>query len=54
MEVLLPSEYNGEIIELGQERRGTLIDINYLSPTRSTIVYEIPMAEGERDYTKPN
>lgn len=50
MEVLLPSEYNGEIIELGQERRGTLIDINYLSPTRSTIVYEIPMAEVITDF----
>ena len=45
MEVLTPSEYNGAIIELGQERRGILKDIKFLTPTRSTIVYELPLAE---------
>jgi GTP-binding protein LepA len=45
VEILTPSEYNGAIIELGQERRGILKDIKYLTPTRSTIVYEIPLAE---------
>jgi len=92
VEVLTPSEYNGAIIELGQERRGILLDvrrylfqteqqgdlllgistclepihistttfassdhlhchllffhqIKYLTPTRSTIVYDIPLAE---------
>ena len=43
MEILTPSEYNGPIIELGQERRGELIDIKFLTPTRSTIVYELPL-----------
>jgi GTP-binding protein LepA len=50
MEILTPSEYNGSIIELGQERRGILKDINYLTPTRSTIVYEIPLAEVITDF----
>lgn len=50
MEILTPSEYNGAIIELGQERRGILKDINYLTPTRSTIVYEIPLAEVITDF----
>lgn len=45
MEILTPSDYNGAIIELGQERRGILKDIKYLTPTRSTIVYEMPLAE---------
>jgi len=45
MEILTPSDYNGAIIELGQERRGVLKDIKYLTPTRSTIVYEMPLAE---------
>lgn len=45
MEIMTPSEYNGAVIELGQERRGELIDIKYLTPTRSTIVYELPLAE---------
>ena len=50
MEILTPSEYNGQIIELGQERRGILKDINYLTPTRSTIVYEVPLAEVITDF----
>jgi GTP-binding protein LepA len=35
VEILTPSDYNGQIIELGQERRGILLDIKYLTPTRS-------------------
>ncbi|KAG7360448.1 GTP-binding protein LepA [Nitzschia inconspicua] len=50
MEILTPSEYNGAIIELGQERRGILIDIKYLTPTRSTIVYELPLGEVITDF----
>jgi GTP-binding protein LepA len=50
MEILTPSEYNGPIIELGQERRGELIDIKYLTPTRSTIIYELPLAEVITDF----
>lgn len=50
MEILTPSEYNGPIIELGQERRGILIDIKFLTPTRSTIVYELPLAEVITDF----
>lgn len=50
MEILTPSEYNGAIIELGQERRGELMDIKYLTPTRSTIVYELPLAEVITDF----
>jgi len=50
MEILTPSEYNGAIIELGQERRGILVDIKYLTPTRSTIVYELPLGEVITDF----
>lgn len=50
MEILTPSEYNGQVIELGQERRGTLIDIKFLTPTRSTIIYEVPLAEVITDF----
>ena len=50
VEILTPSEYNGQVIELGQERRGILKDINFLTPTRSTIVYEIPLAEVITDF----
>jgi GTP-binding protein LepA len=50
MEILTPSEYNGAIIELGQERRRIFIDIKYLTPTRSTIVYELPLGEVITDF----
>ena len=50
MEILTPSEYNGAIIELGQERRGQLIDIKFLTPTRSTIIYELPLGEVITDF----
>lgn len=50
MEILTPSEYNGAVIELGQERRGILKDINFLTPTRSTIVYELPLGEVITDF----
>jgi GTP-binding protein LepA len=50
MEILTPSEYNGGIIELAQERRGILQEIKYLTPTRSTIVYELPMGEVITDF----
>jgi len=50
MDILTPSEYNGAIIELGQERRGELIDIKYLTPTRSTIIYELPLGEVITDF----
>lgn len=50
MEILTPSEYNGAVIELGQDRRGVLIDIKYLTPTRSTIIYELPLGEVITDF----
>lgn len=50
MEILTPSEYNGAIMELCQERRGILQEIRFLSPTRSTIIYELPLAEVLTDF----
>lgn len=50
MDILTPSIYNGVIIELGQDRRGVLMDIKYLTPTRSTITYEIPLGEVITDF----
>ena len=47
--MLTPSEYNGKVMELGQERRGQLIDIKYMTEDRSSIVYELPLAEGRNN-----
>ncbi|MEV2275113.1 translation elongation factor 4 [Nocardiopsis sp. NPDC049922] len=43
--VLSPSDYIGQIMELCQERRGTLHGMDYLSEDRVEMRYTLPMAE---------
>jgi GTP-binding protein LepA len=43
--VITPSEYLGPVLELCQQRRGTLMDIKYLSPERAEVHYLLPLAE---------
>ncbi len=43
--VLAPSEYIGQIMELCQSRRGTLLGMDYLSTERVEIRYTMPLAE---------
>ena len=43
--VLAPSEYIGAIMELCQQRRGTLLGMDYLSEDRVEIRYTLPLAE---------
>jgi GTP-binding protein LepA len=43
--MLAPSEYVGTVMELAQQRRGILGELNYLTPERVEIDYEIPLAE---------
>jgi GTP-binding protein LepA len=43
--VVTPSTYLGPVMELCQQRRGTLQDLRYLSPERAEIHYELPLAE---------
>lgn len=43
--ILTPSTYTGTIIELCQSRRGEMKKMEYLSPERMELVYEIPLAE---------
>jgi GTP-binding protein LepA len=43
--VLAPSEFIGSIMELCQERRGTLLGMDYLSEDRVEIRYTLPLAE---------
>ena len=50
MELLTPTEYTGTLMELAQDRRGELVDIKYLTPTRSTLIYDIPLAEIITDF----
>ncbi|SNU00990.1 GTP-binding protein LepA [Ruaniaceae bacterium KH17] len=43
--VLAPSDYVGTIMELCQQRRGTLLGMDYLSPERVELRYTLPLAE---------
>lgn len=48
--IFTPSEYIGPIMELCQDKRGTFINIDYLSQERVTINYEIPLSEIVYDF----
>ncbi len=43
--VVTPSAYLGAVMELCQQRRGTLVDMRYLAPERAEIHYLLPLAE---------
>jgi translation elongation factor EF-4 len=45
MEIITPKDYVGPIMELAQQRRGEFIDMTYLTETRTTLVYDLPLAE---------
>jgi GTP-binding protein LepA len=48
--ILAPKEYVGQVMELCQERRGTHVDMSYLSPERVQIQYDLPLAEIVLDF----
>ena len=43
--LIQPAEYIGVVMQLCQDRRGTLVRQEYLSPTRNLLVYDLPLAE---------
>ena len=46
----LPSEYVGKVMQLCQDKRGTFISMDYLSPERVRLVYDLPLAEFILDF----
>jgi len=48
--VIAPSDYVGAVMELCQARRGTHVDMHYLSPQRVQIRYDLPLAEIVLDF----
>jgi GTP-binding protein LepA len=48
--ILAPKDYVGAVMELCQERRGTHVDMSYLSPERVQIQYDLPLAEIVLDF----
>jgi translation elongation factor EF-4 len=54
MEIITPKDFVGTIMELAQARRGEFIDMTYLTETRTTLVYDLPLAEvGALAYKHP-
>jgi GTP-binding protein LepA len=48
--IVTPSDYVGAVMELCQGRRGTHVEMHYLSPERVQIGYELPLAEIVLDF----
>jgi len=49
-EIIVPSRFIGNVMQLSEERRGTYKRTDYLSTERVVLVYEFPMAEVIYDY----
>jgi GTP-binding protein LepA len=48
--IIVPKEYVGTVMELNNDRRGKFDHMEYLSPERVHLVYELPLAEIVLDY----
>jgi GTP-binding protein LepA len=48
--IIVPKEYVGAVMELNNERRGAFGHLEYLSPERVHLTYELPLAEIVLDY----
>jgi GTP-binding protein LepA len=48
--ILSPSDYTGTLMELCQQRRGTLLGMEYLSSDRLELRYRLPLAEIVTDF----
>jgi GTP-binding protein LepA len=48
--IITPKEYTGALMDLCQTRRGEMKKMEYLSPERVELVYEVPLAEVVVDF----
>jgi GTP-binding protein LepA len=48
--IITPKEYTGTLMDLCQTRRGEMIKMEYLSPERVELHYEVPLAEVVVDF----
>ena len=48
--IISPTEYTGALMDLCQTRRGEMKKMDYLSPERVELVYEVPLAEVVIDF----
>ncbi len=50
VEMITPETYVGTLMELAQNRRGIFKDMKYLTQGRTTLTYELPLAEVVTDF----
>ncbi|MBD1920510.1 elongation factor 4 [Microcoleus sp. FACHB-831] len=50
VDMITPEEYVGTLMELSQNRRGVFKDMKYLAQGRTTLTYELPLAEVVTDF----
>ena len=50
VEMITPETYVGSLMELSQNRRGIFKDMKYLTQGRTTLTYELPLAEVVTDF----
>ena len=43
--LITPTNYVGPIMDLAQGKRGTLLDMSYVDPTRAMLKYDMPLSE---------
>ncbi|HML38846.1 MAG TPA: translation elongation factor 4 [Bacillota bacterium] len=49
-DIMIPKEYVGSIMEICQERRGKMLHMEYITETRVTLHYEMPLNEVIYDF----
>lgn len=50
VEIMMPKEYIGTLMELCEGRRGIYKEMKYITPDRTTLIYELPLAEIVTDF----
>ncbi len=45
LSVFLPSEFTGRVMQLVQDKRGTYKSMDYITPERVRLIYEMPLSE---------
>ena len=50
LEMVTPKEYVGNLMDLATGRRGEFTEMKYLTDARTTLIFDIPLAEVVTDY----
>lgn len=50
IEILTPKDFIGPLMELAQDRRGEFKEMKYITESRASIIYELPLAEMVGDF----